>query len=133
MPDVSENIELSSTLSSLNVREEEYVRLLGFPRGWVLEGRPRELSDWAQNWFSNHGRPWMYARQAEQLEIAGDSVFIDGMKFSSQKLKSTLQDAGAHSVILVAVGAGPEAEEEARRRWEQEKPDEYFFHPTTLS
>jgi len=30
-------------------------------------------------------------------------------------------------VILVAVGAGPEAEEEARRRWTEEKPDEYFF------
>ena len=30
-------------------------------------------------------------------------------------------------MILVAVGAGPEAEEEARRRWEDEKPDEYFF------
>jgi hypothetical protein len=30
-------------------------------------------------------------------------------------------------VILVAVGAGAEAEEEAGRRWEDEKPDEYFF------
>ena len=30
-------------------------------------------------------------------------------------------------MILVAVGAGPEAEEEARKRWEEEKPDEYFF------
>jgi hypothetical protein len=30
-------------------------------------------------------------------------------------------------VILVAVGAGPEAEEESRRRWQDEKPDEYFF------
>ena len=127
MPDVSENIELSCTLSSLHVREEEYVRLLGFPPGWVLEGRPRELACWAQDWFAKHGRSWMYARQAEQLEISGDSIFIDGVQFSSQKLKSTLQDAGAHSVILVAVGVGPEAEEEAQRRWMDEKPDEYFF------
>ena len=127
MPDVSDNIELSSTLSSLNVREEEYVRLLGFPRGWVLEGRPRELADLAQDWFAKHGRPWIYARQANQLDIAGESIIIDGMQFSSTRLKSTLQDAGAHGVILVAVGAGPEAEEEARRRWTDEKPDEYFF------
>jgi hypothetical protein len=127
MPDVSENIELSWTVSSLEVQEEEYVRLLGFPRGWVLEGRPRELAGWAQDWFAKHGRPWMYARQAETLEITGDSVFIDGVQFSSQRLKSTLQDAGAHSIILVAVGAGSEAEEEARRRWIDEKPDEYFF------
>ena len=30
-------------------------------------------------------------------------------------------------MILVAVGAGPELEEESRRRWEDGKPDEYFF------
>ena len=30
-------------------------------------------------------------------------------------------------MILVAVGAGLEAEEEAQRRWSEEKPDEYFF------
>ena len=127
MPAVSDNIELSSTLSSLRVQEEEYTRLLGFPRGWVLEGRSRELADWARVWYAQHGRPWMYARQAEQVEIAGDSILIDGLRFSSRRLRTTLEDAKAHSVILVAVGAGPEAEEEARRRWADEKPDEYFF------
>jgi hypothetical protein len=127
LPDVSEIFELSSTPSSLNVSEQEYVRLLGFPQGWLLEGRARELADWAQDWFANHGRPWIYARQAEQLGVDGNSVRIDGVEFSSQKLKSTLQNADAHGIILVAVGAGPEAEEEARRRWMDEKPDEYFF------
>ncbi len=32
-----------------------------------------------------------------------------------------------HSGVLVAVGAGPELEAEAPRRWLDEKPDEYFF------
>jgi len=114
VPAVSENIELSCTLSSLNVQPEEYVR-------------PRELAGWAEDWFAKHGRPWIYARQAEQLEIAGDSIFIDRARFSSPRLKSTLEQAQAHSLILVAVGAGPEAEEEARRLWTDEKPDEYFF------
>lgn len=127
MPALSHTIELSSTLSSLRVQEEEYIRLLGFPRGWVLEGRSRELADWAREWYAQHGRPWMYARQAEQVEIAGDSIFIDGLQFSSRRLRTTLENAEAHSAILVAVGAGPEAEEEARRRWAEEKPDEYFF------
>ena len=106
---------------------EEYVRLLGYPRGWVLEGRARELADWARDWYGTNGRPWFYARQAESLEITGDSIHIDGVSFTSKRLQSTLQHAQAHSVILVAVGAGPEAEQEARRRWEEEKPDEYFF------
>ncbi|MGB8098339.1 MAG: hypothetical protein WCF17_14385, partial [Terracidiphilus sp.] len=74
---MSDNLELSSTLSSLDVLEEEYVRLLGFPRGWVLEGRSRELADWAESWYAEHGRPWMYARQAEEVEIAGDWIGMD--------------------------------------------------------
>jgi len=106
---------------------DEYVRLLGYPRGWVLEGRARELADWARDWYAKNGRPWFYARQAERFEIAGDSIYIDGVSFASKRLQSTLHQAQAHSVILVAVGAGPEAEEEAARRWEDEKPDEYFF------
>ena len=124
---MSDHIEVSCTLSSLDMREDEYVRLLGFPRDWVLEGRARELADQTQDWYAKHGRPWMYARQAEQVEIAGDSIRIDGVQFASQRLRQTLKDAGAHSVVLVGVGAGPEAEEEAQRRWSEEKPDEYFF------
>ena len=42
-------------------------------------------------------------------------------------MQNTLQDAEAHSVIVAAVGAGIEAEDESRRRWEDGKPDEYFF------
>jgi hypothetical protein len=127
VPALSDNLELSCTLSALDVQEEEYVRLLGFPRGWVLEGRSRELAGRARAWYAKHGRPWMYARQAEQLEIAGDSIGIDGVRFSSQRLRTTLVNAEADGILLVAVGAGAEAEEEARRLWIEEKPDEYFF------
>jgi hypothetical protein len=127
MREVTEAIELASTLPDVNVLPEEYVRLLGYPRGWVLEGRARELVDWARQWYAANGRPWFYARQAEDFEIAGDSIRIDGTEFASKRLRSTLQQAEAHSVMLVAVGAGPEAEEESHRRWDQERPDEYFF------
>jgi hypothetical protein len=127
MRDLAESMELASTLPDVNVSPEEYVRLLGFPRGWQLEGRSLELADWARDWYAKNGRPWIYARQVDSFEIAGDSIRIDGVTFISKRLKSTLQQAEAHSVILVAVGAGPEAEEESRRRWVDEKPDEYFF------
>jgi len=127
MHDVAEALELASTHADLNVLPEEYVRLLGYPRGWALEGRALELADWARDWYSRNGRPWFYARQAESFEIRGDSVHIDGVQFTSKRMQATLQRAEAHSVILVAVGAGPEAEEESRRRWEDGKPDEYFF------
>jgi len=127
MRDIAETVELASRHPDLNVLPEEYVRLLGYPRGWVLEGRALELANWACDWYSKNGRPWIYARQAEHFAINGDSIQIDGIEFASKRMQSTLQQADAHSVILVAVGAGPEAEEESRRRWEDEKPDEYFF------
>jgi hypothetical protein len=127
MREVAEALELAATVPEVNVVTEEYVRLLGFPRSWQLEGRPLELANWAREWYAKHGRPWMYARQVDSFEILGDTIRMDGVAFTSKRLKSTLQQAEAHSVILVAVGAGPEAEEESRRRWVEEKPDEYFF------
>jgi hypothetical protein len=127
MRDIAEAVELANTHAELNVLPEEYVRLLGYRRGWVLEGRALELADWARDWYAKNGRPWFYARQAESFEIDGDSIQIDGVQFTSKRMQSTLQQAEAHSVVLVAVGAGREAEEEAGRRWKDEKPDEYFF------
>jgi hypothetical protein len=127
MRQVAESIELAGSLAGIDVAPEEYARLLGYPRGWVLEGRSRELANWARDWYAANGRPWFYARQAEDLAIDGDSIRIDGTAFISKRLRSALEQAAAHSAILAAVGAGPEAEEEARRCWNDEKPDEYFF------
>jgi hypothetical protein len=124
---IAEIIELADTRPDVNVLMEEYIRLLGFPRGWKLEGRPLELAEWARDWYAEKGRPWFYARQADSFEISSDQIRIDGVPFVSERLQTTLQQADAHSVVLVAVGAGPEAEEEAHRRWKDDKPDEYFF------
>ena len=84
MREVAETIELAGTLPEVNVLPEEYGRLLGYPRGWVLEGRARELADWARDWYRKNGRPWFYVRQAESLEIVGDSIGIDGVRILEQ-------------------------------------------------
>jgi hypothetical protein len=127
MRKLAEPIELAGMLADVNVAPEEYVRLLGYPRGWELEGRALELANWARTWYAENGRPWFYARQAESFEIDGNSICIDGTQFTSKRLQRTLQHSEAHSLILVAVGAGSELEEEARQRWQDQKPDEYFF------
>ncbi|MGB8029824.1 MAG: hypothetical protein WCF30_09165 [Terracidiphilus sp.] len=137
MRQVAESIEIADALAGVDVPEQEFTRLLGYPRGFVLEGRVRELADRARDWYGKHGRPWFYARQAESLEftsgVAGgdairpDLIKIDGVVFNSKRLHTAFEQAGAHGAILVAVGAGPEAEEEAWRLWKEEKPDEYFF------
>lgn len=127
MREVMDSIELSEIVARVDILDEEYARLLGYPRGIVLEGRARELADWARNWYAQHGRPWIYARQAESLSMDGNTISIDGAQFTSSRLQTTLEQAEAHAVIVAAVGAGAEAEEEARQRWAEEKPDEYFF------
>jgi hypothetical protein len=120
-------IELLDAFPDVNVQPAEYKRLLGYPRDGVLEGRARELADWARQWYSQNGRPWVYARQSEKLSIVNGSILIDGVTFTSPRLQKTLLEAEAHGAILVAVSAGAEVAEEAAKLWSEEKPDEYFF------
>jgi hypothetical protein len=120
-------IELVDTLPDVNVQPAEYKRLLGFPKDFVLSGRSRELADWARAWYAKNGKPWVYAREAETVQITNGSIVIDGVAMSSTALQKTLQDAEADGAIVVAVSAGTEVEAEAQRLWLEEKPDEYFF------
>jgi hypothetical protein len=120
-------MELIDLNPDLHVPEAEYVRLLGYPPGWVLDGRSQELADWARQWYAMHGQPWTYACRADAVEIEQEHVMIDGEQFASKHLSRSWRDAGAHTVVLAAVSAGAELELEANRLWRQEKPDEYFF------
>jgi len=120
-------MELLDTSPAVNVEEAEYIRLLGYPRGRVLEGRARELANWARAWYAEYGRPWIYAREANSVDLNEGSISIEGAEFKSERLLETLKKAVAHSVVLAAVCAGPEVEQEARRLWLDERPDEYFF------
>jgi len=120
-------MEIVETAPDVDVQPEEYMRLLGYPRGHVLEGRARELSEWARAWYRDHGRPWAYARLAERVRVRDQIVELHDAAFTSARLRTSLDRAAADGAVLVAVSAGEEAEEEARRLWEAERPDEYFF------
>jgi hypothetical protein len=120
-------IEIIDTSPDIDVQPAEYIRLLGYPRGHVLEGRALELAQCARDWFEQNGHPWVYARGIDGMLIEDDAVVVDGARFKSTRLRSTLHAAGAERAVLVAVSAGPELEQEAQARWREEKPDEYFF------
>jgi hypothetical protein len=111
-------MRIIDTRPVVEVPAAEYDRLLGYPPGAARSERSLELAQSARDWYAGHGRPWIYARQSDAIE---------SVQFSSTRLRRTLADAGAQSVFLVAVSAGRELEEQARRLWEEEKPDEYFF------
>jgi len=120
-------IALEDVRPVVQVDPAEYARLLGYPRGHRLDGRAAALAAEAEAWYAEHGRPWIFAREASTLALDADGVRLDGRRFASARLRASLIDAGAHRAVLVAVGAGAELEAEAARRWQDEKPDEYFF------
>jgi hypothetical protein len=120
-------MELFDALPDVNVPTAEYVRLLGYPRGWQLEGRARGLAEFARAWFGRHGRPWIAIRRALDFSVADGAVVLEGERFEAPPLAATLSNSAADGVALAAVSAGPEVEAAAQQAWRDAKPDEYFF------
>jgi hypothetical protein len=120
-------IEFVDTQPDISVQPAEYKRLLGYPRDRVVSGRALELTEWARDWYAQHGRPWVYSRQVSRVKTCDGSICIDGSQFTSRRLQTTLDEAQADRIVLAAVSAGPELEQMAQQLWREEKPDEYFF------
>jgi hypothetical protein len=125
--------ELVDTSPRVDVDPAEYRRLLGYPRDHEITDRAKELIAATQEWYRRHGRPWLYLRPADRLEVKNEAICIDGIVFTSRRLSAVLSQAEAHGAFLVAVSAGPEAEEQAHQLWLDEKTDEYFFLETYAS
>lgn len=120
-------LEWTDARPEVQVQEAEYLRLLGFPRQHALEGRARELADWAREWYAANGRPWIYARESGGVSAAADKVRVGDSEFRSKELHDRVAEAQAHAVMLVAASAGAECEAKAQELWQENKPDEYFF------
>lgn len=126
-------IEIIDAAPDVHVEPAEYLRLLGYPRDHEIGERAQELADATREWYRRHGRPWFCASQVDRLGVDDNRICIDGVRFTSQRLAAMLRQAEAHGAFLVAASAGPEAEEQARKLWIEEKPDEYFFLETYAS
>jgi hypothetical protein len=111
----------------INVLQTEYQRLLGVPATLELSGLMKERSDAARAWFAEHGRSWVYTREATELRMEDEKIWVDTVDLRSPELYKRLEKAEAHSVVVAAVSAGPEVVAEAQRLWEDGRPDEYFF------
>jgi hypothetical protein len=120
-------LQLIDTRPDIHVQQSEYTRLLGYPNDYRMGERARELADWATRWCAENGKPWIYARQSDGLELADGRLQLNGTWFASRQLHDQLVAARAHGAMLVVVSAGRECEEKARQLWQEGKPDEYFF------
>jgi hypothetical protein len=120
-------VELANNFPTVHVLPAEYKRLLGYPPDRELEGQATELATWARDWYQEHGRPWVYARRIEAVEVGEDFLNLAGHKFHCHELLKNLRDAAGNGIVVAAVSAGPELEAAAQQAWRDEKPDEYFF------
>lgn len=110
------------------VGASEYARLLGMPRLKPLAGAIAERAQGARDWYAAHGAPWFAARESGIADLQEASVSLaSGERFESLALAARLRNGDAHALLAVAVTAGPEADAEAQRLWQEEKPDESFF------
>jgi hypothetical protein len=114
---------------SVTVADEEYRRLLGYPRGHEPSPRALELAAWARAWYAEHGQAWIYVREAA-FEVTPDLLRFDATEFRSAQLREYLVRRRAHRAVYLAVSAGPACENQARQLWQESKPDEYFFLET---
>lgn len=119
--------ELIDTNPNLEIQENEFKRLLGYPENYELEGRSLELANWTRQWYNKNGKPWIYAFQINDLDFTGGKLKIGGIELASQKFRDLLVQAKAFSAMIVIVSAGEECEKKANQFWSEGKPDEYFF------
>ncbi len=120
-------MEWTDTSPDVNVEPERYRRLLGYPRDYELSERAMELSAWAREWYLRNARAWVYAREAERVELREDGIGIEDTVFGGGRMRRSFEQSEANGAVLVAVNGGAELEHEAQRLWRAEKPDEYFF------
>jgi hypothetical protein len=120
-------IGIADRRPAVRIDRAEYVRLLGYPRGWRLEDRALELADWAETWYGTHGRPWVHACEIAAAAAGDAHVRLESDTFSCARLHRMFREASVGRAVAVAVTAGPELEAEAQRRWHDQRPDEYFF------
>jgi hypothetical protein len=90
------------TRPDVEVSIPEYVRLLGYPRGWTLEGRALELADGARAWFTEFGRAWVLAQEAENSVVVVASA---GPEVVAASKRLWREDKPDEAFFLHAFGA----------------------------
>jgi hypothetical protein len=96
------NLSYREIAPDIAVASEEYVRLLGYPRGWTLEGRALELAEGARAWFAEFGRAWVVAQEAENTVMVVASAGPEVVAASKQLWR---EDKPDEAFFLHAFGA----------------------------
>ncbi len=106
----------------------ELARLLGYPVGTRLEGRPAELAEAARDWFDEHARPWSAVRRLKILTVDESRVMVEGGAIlRSRPLADRLRRTDCEELAIAVTTAGSEVDDHSARLWAEDRPDEAFF------
>ncbi len=106
----------------------ELARLVGYPAGKALEGRPAELVEEARRWFGGHGRPWSAVRRIGILTVDESRVLLEGGAIlRSLSLAERLLRTESDELVVAVSTAGAEVDAHSAALWEGDRPDEAFF------
>ena len=95
-------ISFCETRPDIDVATPEYVRLLGYPRGWTMEERSLELAGGAREWYSEFGRPWVVAQEADSAVMVVASAGPEVVEASRRLWR---EDKPDEAFFLHAFGA----------------------------
>jgi hypothetical protein len=110
------------------VPDREYRRLLGLPPGRAWPDAMAARASEARQWYALHGRPFIATRRLALDALGENTVSLEtGAVLASEVLAERLRTGEAHALVVLAASAGPEVAEEARRRWNVDRPDEGYF------
>jgi hypothetical protein len=122
------NAGLTHIPQIVDVPEEEFIRLLGYPGEREVDAKIRTLMEGARSWYRRNGKPWISSRSFATGEIHDGIIEVnDEFRLTSIELANRLQKAGAHEIHVVAVSAGSEVSQEVSRLWEDDRVDEAYF------
>lgn len=116
-----------------SVSQRELLRLLGMPRGRVLEGDLLDRASGARDWYARHGDPfvaWRRVAISTPLRDGSGTDLVrleDGSELRSTVLAQRLEAGTAHALVALAASAGPDVAGEIKHRWADERPDEAYF------
>lgn len=110
------------------VSQQEYHRLLSLPRNYNMESDMLERAENARTWYSQNGQPFVASVRIDLQSINPPIVLLkSGHELRSDVLAKRLQKGEAHSLMILAVSAGPEVSKAVAAHWAEGRPDEAFF------
>jgi len=110
------------------VPQQEFNRLLQYPRNRELEGDLLDRATAARNWYAEQGKPFVTAARIDIKKAQTPRInLLNGTELNSAALAQRLIAGESQSLVVLAASAGSEIAEEVSKCWSDGRPDEAFF------